>query len=460
MRCRLLPAVLFLIAVCSRFCSAADWPQFRGFYGNGITEDEFPLKWDAETNVRWKVDIPGEGWSAPVVWDNKLFLTVAIMTKKPPAEPQPAPDRALQRGRGNRPQGGRRGRRGRYKNNISSAEFRWEIRCLDTDTGDLIWKRVVREGNPTQGHHLQNTYATETPITDGERVYAYFGMNGLYCCNMDGEPVWENDPGSFVMRNDWGTSSSPVLYDDMLYLQIDSQEQSFLAAFDAETGDQIWRMDRDEPSQYSSPVIWRNSVRAELVTSGKVARSYDPESGKLLWQLDLSGGRSSATPLAVGDRLYVGSEVRNRGSEGGGGYLFAVKAGAKGMIVSGDTNSVAWSQPRSGIQMASPVLCKGHLYLFERRRGVLHCISADTGEMVYEERVPGARAFWSSPWVLRDKVFCLDDEGATHVIHGGSDFRVLHTNQLDEQVWSTPAIADGAVFIRTRESLYCIASRS
>ncbi|MCH2201042.1 MAG: PQQ-like beta-propeller repeat protein [Fuerstiella sp.] len=449
----LLSAVLLLVAVCSCHCSAANWPQFRGPFGNGITEDAFPLQWDAESNVRWKADIAGEGWSAPVVWGDKLFLTLAIMTKKPEGGLQVDRVRPREKGGTNRRQGGRRSR---YKNNMSDAEFRWEIHCLDTDTGDSIWKRVVREGKPTQGHHVQNTYATETPITDGERVYAYFGMNGLYCCNMEGELIWQKDPGNFEMRNDWGTSSSPVLHDDMLYLQIDSQEQSFLAAFDAGTGEQIWRMNRDEPSQYSSPVIWKNSVRAELVTSGKIARSYDPESGNLLWQLDLSGGRSSATPLAVGDRLYVGSEVRNRGSEGGGGYLFAVNAGAKGMIVPGDTDSIAWSQPRSGLQMASPVLCEGHLYLFERRRGVLHCISADTGEMVYEKRVPGARAFWSSPWVLQDKVFCLDDNGATHVIQGGSNFRVLHTNQLDEQVWSTPAIAGGAVFVRTRKSLYCI----
>lgn len=457
---RFLPFVLgVLLAVPGAVCTAGDWPQFRGPAGDATATDEFPLEWDTSQNVRWRIPLSGEGWSAPVLWGDRVFLTAAVMTKKPQARADsadPAPpgnNSPRNNAPGNRR---RRGRRG-YRNNLATAEYRWEVICLDAATGKELWKQVTREGRPPLGRHLQNTYASETPITDGEHVYAYFGMNGLFCFEMDGTPVWQKDPGNYQMRNDWGTSSSPVLHDGRLYLQIDCQEQSFLVAYDAKTGDEVWRAEREEPSHYSSPIVWKNSGRTEIVTAGRRARSYDPKSGELLWELDLTGGRSSATPLASGDRLYIGSEVRNRGGDDdGGGWMFAVNAGAQGVIDPDDDSLVAWALPKSGLQMASPVLCEDHLYVFERRRGVLHCIDAATGEMVYETRVSGARAFWSSPWVYADKVFCVDDDGTTHIIQGGPEYEVIRTNKLGEQVWSTPAIANGMVLVRTTESLFCI----
>jgi len=193
-------------------------------------------------------------------------------------------------------------------------------------------------------------------------------------------------------------------------------------------------------------------------------RSYDPDTGTLLWQIDMEKGRSSATPLAIGDRLYVGTEFRNRGgADDGGGYLFCIKPGGRGDISpAGDSMKseyVAWKIARSGIEMASPVLCEGHLYLLERRSGVVHCVDAETGNTAYRARIPGARAFWASPWVSGDKVFCVDTGGTTHVLAGGKDFRVLSSNEIDEQTWATPAVAAGAVFFRTASRLYCIAEK-
>jgi outer membrane protein assembly factor BamB len=434
--------VMVVLTVACQISQAGNWPQFRGPNGDAILYESVPTEWDAGTNIRWKKNLAGEGWSAPVVWQDRVFLTGAVMTSEPtgpPPPPQRLPD-------------GRRRRR----NNLGTAEFRWEVQCLDANSGDVIWKQITRQGKPPQGRHLQNSYATETPVTDGSFVYAYFGMNGLYCFDMDGNSVWDKDLGNFKMRYDWGTASSPILFDGVVYLQIDSQEQSFVVALDAATGDEVWRKDRDEPSQYSSPIVWRNSVRTEVVTSGRSARSYDPKTGKLLWEMFLEGGRSSASPLASGDRLFIGSEARNRGGDDdGGGYLFAVRAGANGKVTA-ESDDVIWSLPKSGLQMASPVLCEGHLYVFERRRGVVHCINAQTGEMVYETRVSGARAFWSSPWVHTDKVYCIDDDGVTYVIQGGPEFKVVRKNSLDEQVWSTPAFAHGNLFVRTTKALYCI----
>ena len=234
------------------------------------------------------------------------------------------------------------------------------------------------------------------------------------------------------------------------------------STLNAESGDEVWRVDRNEPSQYSTPIIWQNSKRNELIAGGQIYRSYDPATGELLWQLDMDKGRCSATPLAVGDRLYVGTELRNRGgSDDGGGFLFAVKAGGSGDITpSTDANSsdyIAWKLDRSGIQIASPVFCAGYLYLFERRSGILHCVNAETGAKAYRERIPGARAFWASPWTCNNRVFCLDEGGTTHILASGPSLRVLGKNVIEEQSWSSPAVANGALFLRTIDHLYCIA---
>jgi outer membrane protein assembly factor BamB len=280
---------------------------------------------------------------------------------------------------------------------------------------------------------------------------------------MNGEPLWSKDLGKYEMRAGWGTSSSPVLYDGKLYLQVDNEQQSFLVALDAKSGEEIWRAKREETSQYSSPIVWRNSLRAEIVAGGQTARSYDPATGALLWELDMSKGRSSATPLAAGDRLYIGTELRNRegGDDIGGGYLFAVKPGGSGDITPAADETtgehVAWKIAESGIQMASPVLCAGRLYLFDRRGGIVHCVDAGTGETAYLERISGARAFWASPWTDGERVYGLDETGTTFVLAAGPELQVIQENKLDGLAWSTPAMADGAIFLRTAENLYCIA---
>jgi outer membrane protein assembly factor BamB len=287
-------------------------------------------------------------------------------------------------------------------------------------------------------------------------------MNGLYCYDLVGNPIWQEDLGSYETRAGWGTASSPVLYRDKLYLQIDNEEESFLVALDAKSGRQVWRVFRDEATQYSSPVIWQNSQRAELIAGGMIYRSYDPETGALLWQLDMAKGRSVATPVADGDQLYVGTEFRNRGGpDDGGGFLFAIKAGASGNITSaaGASNGygVVWRCPESGIQMASPIVCRGYIYLFERRLSMVHCIDAKTGEQVFRERVPSGRPFWASPWSSNGRVFALDDAGTVHVIEPGQELNILRRNEVGERTWSTPAIANGSLFLRGADNLYCIA---
>lgn len=441
-------AVLFLLGSKHIDALADNWPQFRGASLNGVAESSHPIRWSTDENVAWVASFQGEGWSCPVVWENQVFLTEAV------------PVRQSREGADSKPEE-YRGGGGSRRDDLTKTTYRWQVISLDARTGSELWRETAREGQPVMTRHSSNTYATETPITDGKRVYAYFGMMGVYCYDFSGQLIWKKDLGSYPMRAGWGTASSPTLFNDKLFLQVDNEQQSFLVALNAATGDEIWRVSRDEKSQYSSPIIWQNSQRNELIIGGMVYRSYDPDTGSLLWQLDMEKGRSSATPLAEGDRLYVGTEFRNRGgADDGGGFLFAIKPCGSGDLTLNpdetDSEFVQWKLARSGIQMSSPVNCQGHLYLLERRSGTVHCVDAATGEKIYQKRIPGARAFWASPWVQDGKVFCVDTSGTTFVLAGGPKFELVGKNEVDELTWSTPAIANGSLFFRTATRLLCI----
>jgi outer membrane protein assembly factor BamB len=285
-------------------------------------------------------------------------------------------------------------------------------------------------------------------------------MTGLYCYDYDGELVWTKDLGAYPMQRDWGTSSSPLLHDGMLYLQIDNEASSFLVALDPKTGEQHWRVARDAASSWSSPIIWKNKLRTELVTVGQRIHAYDPGSGKRLWEMDMGGGRSSGSAVADRDRLYVGNEERRQGVVGGG-ILYAIRAGASGDITpqKGETTSTGavWSQAKTGIAMASPLVYRGFVYVLQRGTGILSCYHAETGEPAYtRQRVPGARAFWATPWAHDGKIFCLDDVGTTHVLQSGDTFKLLDTNSLDDRFWASPAILPGTLVLRGADRVYCI----
>ncbi len=428
---------------------AENWPQFRGPDANAFSTTPLPVSWSIKDgqlkNIRWKTSIPGEGWSQPVVWDGKVILTSAV--------PVDAKDGT---GPENYAGGG-----GSQRGDLMTIDYRYQVTCFDADSGTQLWQTTCKQGRPPIPRHSTNTYATETPVTAGQRIYAYFGMNGVYALDMQGNVLWKKDLGVYEMRADWGTASSPVLFDGRLYVQVDNQVDSFLVALDCKKGDEVWRVSRDEKSQYSSPMVWSNSLRNELIVGGMVYRSYDPDTGELLWQLDMAKGRSSATPVADGDRLFVGNELRNRGGEDdGGGRLFCVKPGGSGDITPLDESPksefVEWWLEKADMQMASPVICQGKMYLFERQAGNLQCIDIANGTTVYQQRVRGAKAFWASPWTDGNRVYALDSDGTTHVLSGGDEYELLAANALDQQSWGTPALANGRIYLRTVDQLYCI----
>jgi len=456
LRAALLATAIGLTSTCAW---AEDWPQFRGPRGDGVTQQgALPSEWGKDQNIQWKVKLAGYGWSSPIVWKDRVFVTSALSDK------QRKPSSGFGGGGG----GGGFGKDRRPPDEV----YQFIVYCLNAADGKVIWMQTAAERKPTIPIHGSNTYATETPVTDGERVYAYFGMTGLYCFDMEGKLVWKADLGSYSMAMGYGTGSSPVLHDGRLFIQCDNEQKSFLAALDARTGKELWRTPRPERTSWSTPFIWKNKSRTELVCLGSPkARSYEPATGKQLWELGGLVGQPHASMVASDEVLYLGTGGAPRFGGGFGGAgganagvkpLFAVKAGAAGDITlkDGATSSdhVAWSQSQAGPGMASPILYKDHLYILDQRGGLLTCLEARTGKQLYKERI-GGRGFTSSPWAYEGKLFCLADDGTTTVVQAGPEFKVLGKNSLDEMCWSSPAVAGGSLFLRTVDHLYCIRAK-
>ena len=444
-------------------CSS-DWPQFRGpEYNMVATGNNLPTEWGNDKNVKWTYDIKGNSWSSPIIWGNKVFISTAFSEKNvsgagqgTPLTPRPqaSPDSSNTQGAGQAlpppplpPEDDKR-----YLNDV----FRWELTCIDLKTGMELWKQVAHKGNPRIKTHMGNTYASGTPVTDGKRVYAYFGMTGLFCYDMDGNLLWQNDLEAYDTQNGWGTGSSPVLYKDMLYLQIDNEVNSFIVALDAKTGKEKWKVEREEKTNYSTPIIWKNKIRTELITSGKTARSYDLTTGELLWKLNLGGEQNIPSPVADKNHLYLG----NAGGSEATGTLFSVKAGAQGDITPPEGELVSggaeWSIPDAGTGNPSPLLYKGLIYILGSRGGEINCYNASTGENVYKEKVDKVASCWASPWAHNDKIYFIDERGVTNIILAGAQFEVLSQNKLDDRFWASPAITKNTYVFKGVERLYCI----
>lgn len=434
---RKLAFLILSIAIVAPFAAADNWPQFRGPDATGVAADNptLPDSWSTTENVVWKVNVPGRGWSSPIVWEDKIFLTAAVNTGK-----DPVAKKGLYFG-------------GEQKKPPATAH-RWVVSCLDFRTGKTLWEQTAHEGIPASTIHIKNSYASETPVTDGERVYAYFGNVGLFCYDLEGKLLWSQKWGPFKTQFGWGTAASPALHKGRLYVVNDNEEQSFLTALDARTGKELWRVPREERTNWATPFVWENEKRTEIVTPGTgKTRAYDLD-GKLLWELKGSSGITIPTPFTRHGLLYFGS-----------GYvmaqrkpLFAVRPGASGDITpaEGQTSNeyVAWSQ-KDGAPYNPSFLVYGDLCYVLYDRGFFGCFDARTGKPMYEkQRLGSATAFTSSPWAYNGKVFCQSEDGDTFVLAAGPEFKPLGKNSLGEMCMATPAIAHGSLLLRTETALY------
>ena len=416
-------------------------PRFRGANADGVFEDaeSLPTTWSATENVQWSKDVLGWGWSCPVVWGDRVFITSVASDDQ-----YEAPKKGLYQGLG--------------RWTPPDTVHHWLVHCLDVQTGNEIWQREVYAGKPTFPRHPKSSYASETPVTDGQHVYCLFGDLGLYALDFDGNVVWEHAIEAKKSFLGYGAAASPVIHQDQVIMVYDNMEASYLVSLDAKTGKQRWKTSRDETrSTWATPYVWSTEDRAEIVVCGReTIRSYDV-SGKELWSLK---GRMSGlvipSPFAVDDLLYVTS-----------GYIgdnhrpvYAIRPNATGDITLGkkesSNDSIAWYQPKAGPYNTSPIVYKGRYFtLYDR--GFMTCHDAKTGELIYgKSRFPSGASFTASPWAYNGNLFCLSEDGDTYVVPAEGDFKVTHKNTLDELSLATPSVAQGKLFVRTASKLYCL----
>ena len=421
--------------------AATSWPQFRGPGGRGVAEGpNLPERWSATENVAWRTPVAGIGWSSPIVAGDRVFVTSVVS-----ASETEKPTKGLYFG-GERP--------------ASTAEHRWMVTALDLASGRTLWAREAHRAVPASARHLKNSYASETPVTDGQRIYVQFGNVGLFCYDQDGNLLWSQKAEVMRMRYGWGTASSPVYHQGRLYLVNDNDQQSYVTALDATTGKPLWRVPRDEGSNWSTPLVWEHDGRTEIVTTGsQKVRSYALD-GKPLWELRGMSTIVIPTPFAAHDLLYLSS-----------GYVgdahrpaYAIRPGASGDITAGEPASakfIAWYHPQGGAYNPS-ALVYGDYYYTLYDRGFLTAHDARTGKEIYgKQRLdPAAGAFTASPWGYNGKIFALSEDGVTYVIRAGAKYELLGQNALDEFTMATPAIAGDSLLLRTATALYRLRTAS
>ena len=445
-----LSTLLILTAVPALTLHAQNWQQFRGPQGGVAADDpRLPDRWTTTENVAWRIDIPGRSWSSPVVWDDHVFVVTAVNTRNPNPPVNPVIT-YLARSLGGTMSGA----------DISKAtdEHRWTLYDIDFRTGKIRWERQIHVATPGQPVHQKNSYASETPVTDGERVYVYLGYVGLFAFDMNGTPVWSKPMDAPKMRTGWGSAASPVLHNGRLYIVNDNEEHSFISAFDARTGAQVWRTDREgEGSNWATPFVWQNVQRTEIVTTGtRRVRSYDT-SGRLLWELAGMTSIHAVTPVAGHGLLFVSS-----------GYFpdnprptYAIRPGSTGDISlkAGETSNafIAWSNPTLASAYPSPLVL-GDQYYTLMDRGFLTSNDPKTGREIYgRQRIAvDSGTFTASPWAYNGKIFAVSEDGDTFVMQAGPEFKLLGRNTLNEMTLASPAVAHGSLFIRTATKLYRI----
>lgn len=418
--------------------AASGWPQWRGPLATGAAPaGDPPVRWSETENVRWKVEIPGHGQSSPVVWGDRLFVLTAV-----PAGP------------GDDAGNGFFSRlRRRFMGTVRSGDrLHFVVLALDRRDGSLLWERTAVTEQPHEGRHNTGSWASGSAVTDGEVICAFFGSRGLHCHDLEGNPLWNRDFGDMRIKMGFGEGASPALHEDAIVLVWDHEDQSFITALDKRTGAELWRTDRDENTSWSTPLIVEHAGRTQVVTSATDGvRGYDFATGDLLWEGEGVTPNAIPTPVAAGGVAYLMSGYR-------GNRLYAVDlAAAEGDIARG--GAIVWSLDRDTPYVPSPVLHDGILYFTKSNSGVLSAYDAASGENLYGPvRLPGIRDVYASPVVAGGRLYVTSRDGATLVAKTGPEFEVLSMNRLDDGFDASPAVVDGAIYLRGQRYLYSIAA--
>ena len=454
-------AAAFVAVSLSSSVLADNWAHWRGPTGNGTAPDATPpTKWSDSENVAWKAEIPGRGSGSPIVWDDKVFVVTAVKTgateteaetqQPPQGQARPGGRRPGGFGGPGGPGGGRRfGGFGRPAGPLPELAF--HLMCFDRSTGKVLWDQVATTAKPHEGTHSTNGFASGSPCTDGEHVYAYFGSRGLFCYTMDGKLVWQRDFGDMTKRAGFGEGSSPTLAGDKIIVPWDHEGPSAIYALDKRTGKELWKTDRDEPTCWATPLIVTVGDKQQIIMNGQTrARAYDLETGKEIWSCGGQTQRPVASAVSNGELVLIGSGFR-------GAFLGAFRPDGEGNIAGSE--SVVWSVDKDTPDIASPLLSDNRLYFHKGKSGIITCLDASSGKEIFPAaRVPGINSTYASPVAAGGFVYLTGRRGTTVVIRDADKFEVISENDLGEPVDATPAIADNQIFIRGENHLFCISS--
>lgn len=444
----LLALPLFLILFsCTEIDTTSDtqqnWPSFRGPDSRGIMDDSnLPIEWNVENNVniKWKTAIPGLGHSCPIIWDDFLFVTTAIS--------------------GNKTEYLKVGLYGNIDAVEDSTIHQFKVYCLDRNSGEIVWERLAHKGIPRTKRHTKSSHANPTPATDGEHLIAFFGSDGLYCYNLNGDLLWSKDLGRLNAGPytdpdvEWGFASSPIIYDGKVIVQCDIVGDSFLASFDVKTGEEIWRVQRDEISTWSSPNVIEVEGNFQIIVNGfKHIGAYDFETGEEIWWMKGGGDAPVPTPILANGLIYINS------AHGRMSPIYAINPKAIGDITlsKGETSNeyIVWSIKRGGAYMTSPLVYGDYLYNL-KNNGLLSCFDAKTGKLMYKQSLKPGGGISASGMASDGKLFFTSELGDVFVVKAGPKFELLAKNPLGDICMSSPAISNGSAFFRTQHYVIAV----
>jgi outer membrane protein assembly factor BamB len=419
------------------------WPQFRGPFACGIMDgQDLPLSWNIHTgeNILWKIPIPGLGHSCPVVWGDRIFLTTAIS--------------------GSGKDSLKIGLYGDIDEVGDRSVHEFRVYCIDRHSGEILWERLAHRGVPRTERHTKSSHANPTPATDGTHVVAFFGSEGLYCYDFNGQLIWKRDFG--IMNAgpytdpdvEWGFASSPILHEGRVVVQCDFLGEGFIAALDVNTGKDIWRTPRDEISTWSTPNFYNRGTNRQVVVNGwKQIGGYDFDTGKQIWNLHGGGDAPAPTPVFANGLIFI------HNAHGRWSPIFAIRPEAKGDITLDADSSlneyIAWSIRRGGAYMPTDLVYEDLLYNL-RMNGSLTCAVAATGEVIYRERIPDAMGISASGVASDGKLYYSLEQGDVVVVKAGREFEILSRNPLDDLIMATPAISEGSLYFRTQNYLVAV----
>jgi len=413
---------------------STNWPEWRGLYNTGAVHGgNTPVEFSETKNIKWKIEIPGKGHATPIVWGNQIIIQTAIPTDK----------------KGESAGGGQSSQMAPNKTDLI---HQFTVMSIDKNSGKVNWKTVVKEEMPQEKTHELGSWASNSPLTDGENIYAFFGSRGLYCLDMNGKVKWSRNFGQMDIVASFGEGSSPAIYKDKVFIQWDHQQKSYMYALDKNTGKDVWTKERDEITSWATPLAVEVNGKGQIITSAtNKVRSYDAETGDIVWECTGMTRNVIPNPMYADGICYLISGFM-------GTALKAVDlAKAKGDITG--TSAILWEYNQDTPYTPAALLMDGKLYFLRNNNGVLTCIDAKTGAPLYsKQKVEGINTLYSSPTGNNDKIY-IAATNVVDVIKAGAEFSILAQNKLDDTFEASPVIVGNDLLLRGAKYLYCISEK-